>query len=275
MITKPTPKDIKIILFNLGKITVALGLFMIIPIITALIFKEWDPMCDFLIGMIVSFIIGLSLITFFKIDEDIRLLHGMVIAAVSWLVAMMLGAIPLYLSGHFTCLLDACFDSMSGFATTGLILIQDIDHLSNSHNMWRHLIMFIGGQGIVVVALAFLMSGASGAFRMYTGEARDEKILPNVVQTARFIWFVSIIYLILGTLALTAVAIFEGITPIKSILHGMWIFMAAFDTGGFAPQSQNILYYHSLPFEMVTIFIMLMGALNFNFTMPCGQETEK
>ncbi len=123
--------------------------------------------------------------------------------------------------------------------------------------------MFIGGQGIVVLALAFLMSGASGSFRMYVGEARDEKILPNVIQTARFIWFVSIVYLILGTISLATVAVFEGMPLIKSIFHGMWIFMAAFDTGGFAPQSQNILYYHSLPFEVVTIFIMLLGAINF------------
>lgn len=187
----------------------------------------------------------------------------MVVASVSWLVAMLLGAIPLYLSGHFNSFLDACFDAMSGFATTGLVLINDIDHLSYSHNMWRHLIMFIGGQGIVVIALAFLMSGAGGAFRMYVGEARDERILPNVIQTARFIWFVSIVYLILGTIALASVAVFEGMPPLKAFFHGMWIFMAAFNTGGFAPQSQNILYYHSLPFEIVTIFIMLLGAINF------------
>jgi trk system potassium uptake protein TrkH len=123
--------------------------------------------------------------------------------------------------------------------------------------------MFIGGQGIVIVALSFFVRGASGAFRMYVGEARDEKILPNVIHTARFIWLVSITYLILGTLSLGIVAILNGMKPINAFFHGACVFMAAFDTGGFAPQSQNILYYHSLPFEIITVIIMVLGAINF------------
>jgi len=126
----------------------------------------------------------------------------MIVVSLSWLVAMVLGAIPLYLSGHWKSFLDACFDAMSGFATTGLGLVQDLDHLSYAHNLWRHLTMFLGGQGIVVIALSFFVRGFSGAFKMYVGEARDEKIMPNVINTSRFIWLVSIVYLILGTLAL-------------------------------------------------------------------------
>jgi trk system potassium uptake protein TrkH len=263
MIGRPTLKDTKIILFSLGKIIFALGILMFIPLITALIFKEKEPIYDYLIGILVSFIVGIVLVMLFHTDDDLKWLHGMLVASMSWIIAMLLSAIPLYLSGHFSSFLDACFDTMSGFATTGLTLANNIDQFSYSHNMWRHFIMFIGGQGIVVLALAFLMGGASGSFRMYVGEARDEKILPNVIQTARFIWFVSIVYLILGTISLATVAVFEGMPLIKSIFHGMWIFMAAFDTGGFAPQSQNILYYHSLSFEVVTIFIMLLGAINF------------
>jgi trk system potassium uptake protein TrkH len=152
---------------------------------------------------------------------------------------------------------------MSGFATTGLALVQNLDHLSYAHNLWRHLIMFIGGQGIVIVALAFFVKGISGAFKMYVGEARDERVLPNVVHTARFIWLVSIVYLILGTLALGVTGILNGMKPFNAFFHGACVFMAAFDTGGFAPQSQNILYYHSLAFEMITITIMLLGAINF------------
>lgn len=123
--------------------------------------------------------------------------------------------------------------------------------------------MFIGGQGIVIVALAFLVKGASGAFKMYVGEARDERILPNVINTSRFIWLVSFAYLALGTVALGLTGILNGMKPVNAFFHGAWIFMAAFDTGGFAPQSQNILYYHSLPYEVITIVIMLLGAINF------------
>jgi trk system potassium uptake protein TrkH len=190
-------------------------------------------------------------------------MQGMIVVSLAWLVAMVLGAIPLYLSGHWKSYLDVCFDAMSGFATTGLTLVQDLDHLSYTHNIWRHLIMFIGGQGIVIVALSFFVKGFSGAFKMYVGEARDERVLPNVIHTARFIWLVSIVYLILGTIALGIVGILNGMKTINAFFHGACIFMAAFDTGGFAPQSQNILYYHSLPFEVITITIMILGAINF------------
>jgi trk system potassium uptake protein TrkH len=154
---------------------------------------------------------------------------------------------------------------MSGFTTTGLTLVQDLDHLSYTHNLWRHLGPFIGGQGIAIVALSFFVKGTSGAFKMYVGEAREERLLPNVINTARFIWLISIVYLILGTLALGAVGISIGMKSANAFFHGACVFMAGFDTAGFAPQSQNILYYHSLLFELVTIVIIIAGALNFNF----------
>ena len=190
-------------------------------------------------------------------------MQGMIVVSLSWVVAMILGAIPLYLSGHWKSFLDACFDTMSGFATTGLALVQNLDHLSYTHNLWRHLIMFLGGQGIVVIALSFFVRGFSGAFKMYVGEARDEKIMPNVINTSRFIWLVSIVYLILGTLALGITGILNGMKPLNAFFHGACIFMAAFDTGGFSPQSQNILYYHSFAFEVITVILMVLGALNF------------
>jgi trk system potassium uptake protein TrkH len=115
----------------------------------------------------------------------------------------------------------------------------------------------------VIIALSFFVRGVSGAFKMYVGEARDERILPNVINTARFIWLISIVYLILGTVALGIVGILNGMKVFNAFFHGACVFMAAFDTGGFAPQSQNILYYHSLPFELVTIVIIILGALNF------------
>jgi trk system potassium uptake protein TrkH len=83
---------------------------------------------------------------------------------------------------------------MSGFATTGLTLVQDLDHLSRSHNLWRHFASFIGGQGIAIIALSLFVRGTSGAFRMYVGEGRDERLVPNVVNTARFIWLISIVF---------------------------------------------------------------------------------
>jgi trk system potassium uptake protein len=263
MILKPRLEDLKIIGFYLGKIILGLAFTMAIPILTGLCFGELNPALDFLISIEISVFLGLLLIKACYTDKDLNWMQGMIVVSLSWVVAMFLGAIPLYLSGHWKSFLDACFDAMSGFATTGLTLVQDLDHMSYTHNLWRHLIMFLGGQGIVVIALSFFVRGFSGAFKMYVGEARDEKILPNVVHTSRFIWLVSIVYLMLGTIALGITGIFNGMKPLNSFFHGACIFMAAFDTGGFSPQSQNILYYHSMAYEVITIIIMVLGAINF------------
>jgi len=263
MIIRPNIADIKIIGYYLGKIILGLGFTMLVPIAMGFALGEINPAIDFFISIELSLILGSLLIKLCYTEKDLSWMEGMIVVSLSWLVAMVLGAIPLYLSGHWNSYLDACFDAMSGFATTGLALVQDLDHISFAHNLWRHLIMFIGGQGIVIVALAFFVKGVSGAFKMYVGEARDERVLPNVIHTARFIWLVSVVYLILGTTALGIVGTLNGMKPFNAFFHGACIFMAAFDTGGFAPQSQNILYYHSLPFEVVTITIMILGAINF------------
>jgi trk system potassium uptake protein TrkH len=263
MILKPTAGDVKGIGYYLGKIMLGFGLTMLVPLALALAIGEINPALDFAIAMAVAFIFSALLHQLCYTETDLNWMQGMIVAALSWLVAMGLGAIPLYLSGHWSSFLDACFDAMSGIATTGLTLVNDLDHASYAHNLWRHLIMFIGGQGIVVIALLFSIKGISGAFKMYVGEARDERVMPNIIDTARFIWLVSIVYLILGTLVLAAIGIANGMRGFNAFFHGACVFMAAFDTGGFSPQSQNILYYHSLPYEVATIFMMLLGAINF------------
>lgn len=264
MLIKPQVQDIKIVGYYLGKIIAGLSVLMSLPLFLGLFLLEFSPALDFSIAVATGLIISLILIQFCKTSADLNWMQGMLVVSLAWLCAMFLGAIPLFLSGHWHSYLDACFDAMSGFATTGLILVSDLDHLSLSCNFWRHLMMFIGGQGIVIVILSIMVRAGSGAFKMYISEGRDERILPNVIHTARFIWVVSMVYLILGTAALSLVQVFEGIAPGSALFQGVCLFMAAFDTGGFAPKSQNILYYHSVTLELITIIIMVLGALNFN-----------
>ncbi|MFH1875785.1 MAG: TrkH family potassium uptake protein [Candidatus Omnitrophota bacterium] len=263
MLLRPQIEDFKVVGEHLGKIIIGLALAMCLPLAVGACYREVNPLVDFVISILISFIVGIVLVTMCRTNREPRWMHGMAIASLAWIVAMLLGAIPLYLSRHWNSYLDACFEAMSGFATTGLTLAQDLDHLSYAHNFWRHLVMFIGGQGIIIVALAFLVRGSAGAFKIYVGEGREEKILPNVVSTARFIWIVSVTYLGLGTIALALVGRFEGMSWPGAFYHGACVFMTAFDTGGFTPQSQSILYYHSFPYEVATIVMMLLGAVNF------------
>lgn len=256
--------DLKIIAYYLGKIIIGVGALLGIPIVTGILLGEYEPLIDFLISFFVFMSIGYSLVwcgSGFK--GKFRWVHGLVIASLAWLVLMVLAALPYYLSGHFLSYLDAMFDVMSGFTTTGVVLIQDIDHISDSLNMWRHLLTFVGGQGMVVLALSFLITKGTGNVYMYIGEAKDERLLPNVTDTAKAIWVISLVYLVIGTVVLTLAGLGIGLDFRNSFLHGLWIFMAGWSTGGFAPHSQNVLYYHSTLYEVITIIFFVIGSFNF------------
>ncbi|MBI5440821.1 MAG: TrkH family potassium uptake protein [Deltaproteobacteria bacterium] len=236
---------------------------MAIPLVTSVVFGEWSAAVDFLIGIAACLVVGLGLEVLCQTTRDLLWMHGLVTAAFSWLVATVLGAIPHWLSGHFGSYLDALFDVMSGYTTTGLYLLQDLDHVGHGLNMYRLLLTFAGGQGIIVIALTFLVRGTAGAYKMYVGEGKDERLMPNVVQTARAIWLVSLGYLAVGSLALWITVMLLGQGPVRGFLHAVWFFMSAWSTGGFAPQSYNAIYYHSLAFEILTAVIFTVGSFNF------------
>ncbi len=246
MIIKPRRDDFLVIGLATGRVIVGVGLLFLVPLMTSVAYAEWNSAVDLLIGIGVCLVAGLTLMILCQTTRELTWSHGLVSAGLSWLLATVLAALPYWLSGHFGSYLDCVFDIMSGFTTTGLYLLQDLDHVSQGLNMWRHLLTYAGGQGIVVIALTFLFRGSAGAYTIYVGEGKDERLLPNVVRTARAIWIVSLTYLGLGTAALFAVALGLGQRIDRALLHALWVFMGGWSTGGFAPQSYNTLYYHSL-----------------------------
>ena len=262
----------------IGLILIGMGLVQYIPLITSVIYSEWDMALNFLISSSAALFVGGLVALMGKKSEHQKLgwNQGMVVAAGSWFLGMLLCALPHYLSGNYLSYLDSCFDVMSGLTTTGLVMIQDMDHLSNGLNMWRHLLTFIGGQGIVVLALSFLVKGTSGAYKMYVGEGKDERLMPNVVSTARYIWLISLIYLVVGTLVLWIAGMIAGLSAERAILHGLWVFMSAWSTGGFAPMSQSILYYHNTFYEIATMVFFIIGSFNFalHYAVLTGRRRE-
>lgn len=252
------------VLYYGGVVVSWLAGLMALPAATALIFAEWAILVDFSIGLGSALCVGFGLRLLGRRSErGLTWTQGFTAAAFSWVVCTLLAAVPYYLSGHWVSYLDAVFDVMSGFTTTGLVLVQDLDHVPYAVNMWRHLLTYVGGQGMVVLALTVLSKGLPGAFKLYVGEAKDERLLPSVGRTARAIWFISVVYLVLGTLCLGAAGLAVGLKPVRALLHGAWVFMGAWSTGGFAPQSQNINYYHSALYEILTIPFMVIGSFNF------------
>ena len=263
MIVRPRREDHLVIGKYTGKVIVGVGLLMVVPLAVSLVYAEWDTVLDFVISIAACLIFGFGVQLFCKTDRDLQWSHGLVVASGSWIIATVLGCLPHYLSGHEGSYLDAMFDVMSGYTTTGLYLLQDLDHVSNGLNMWRHLLTYAGGQGIVVIALTFLFKGTAGAYKVYVGEGKDERLLPNVVQTARAIWLVSLTWLVLGTSALFAAGWWLGQRADRAFLHALWVFMGAWSTGGFAPQSYNTMWFHSLLYEVIAVVIFIAGSFNF------------
>jgi trk system potassium uptake protein TrkH len=262
MLVRPSREDLHVIGFYLGRIFYVVAAFTVLPLLWALGGREWAPASSFVLTIGAFVLLGAVVASRPPRERALDWSHGMVVVALTWLVVPAVGSVPLALSGHFGGLLDAYFDAMSGLTTTGLSLVQDLDHLAPSLNFWRHLLHFLGGQGIIIAALSLFAGGAG--LTLYYGEAREERILPSVTSTARFIWGVSLVHLLFGVAALGTIAYFAlGFSPIRSLFHGLMIFFAGFDTGGFAPQSTSLGYYHSAIFEAGAAVMMVAGAMSF------------
>ncbi len=276
MIVRPRLEDHLVIGKYTGKVIIGVGLLMLVPLAVSIGFAEWDTAIDFIVAITACFVFGFGLQVICRTQKDLSWSHGLVVASGSWFFATALGALPHFLSGHSGTYLNAMFDVMSGYTTTGLYLLQDLDHISMGLNMWRHLLTYAGGQGIVVIALTFLFKGTAGAYKVYVGEGKDERLLPNVIQTARAIWLVSLTWLVVGTVFLGVRGMTLGQGPVRAFFHGLWVFMGAWSTGGFAPQSYNTFWFHDIGYEVICIVIMIAGSFNFalHWAMWTGKRDE-
>jgi len=276
VIVRPRKEDHLVIGKYTGKVIIGVGMLMVIPFVTSLAFAEWDTAVDFVVSIAACLVFGFGLQYVCRTAKDLSWSHGLVVASGSWFFATALGCLPHFLSGHSGTYLNSLFDVMSGYTTTGLYLLQDLDHVSMGLNMWRHLLTYAGGQGIVVIALTFLFKGTAGAYKVYVGEGKDERLLPNVIHTARAIWLVSLTWLGIGTLFLGVRGMMLGQGPVRAFFHGLWVFMGAWSTGGFAPQSYNTFWFHDIGYEVICIVIMIAGSFNFalHWAMWTGKRDE-
>ncbi|MDR1014462.1 MAG: hypothetical protein LBL86_05720 [Coriobacteriales bacterium] len=255
-------EDLGIIAHYLGAIVLLLGGIMLVPLAVSLLMGEWAVTGNYLVGVGCAATIG-GLLRMCRISPvTLERRQAIAITTLVWVVGAFVAAIPLWLSGHYGSFLDALFEGVSGFTSTGFSLCQDIDHLSTADNMWRFTLQFLGGQGVIVIALSLgLFTQVGSSF--YSAEGRGEYVLPNIKKTAQFIWQFSSIVVFCGTLLLFLVSLCLGIDPVRSVFHGLWLTIGAYDTGGFASQSLSLSYYHSWPLEVIAMVLMLMGAVNF------------
>ena len=129
--------------------------------------------------------------------------------------------------------------------------------------MWRFVMILLGGLGLVVVALSFGLFGKRSGASLFVSEGRSEHVVPNVVQTAQFIAKLSLGFILVATTVLAIMCAFAGMEAPRAVLNGLWLAISSFCTGGFSPMSASIMYYHSLPIEVVLMVLMIIGSVSF------------
>jgi trk system potassium uptake protein len=262
-ILRPGADDLKLIGFYLGKVLLGLGLVMLVPAVVALFAQEWNSASAFVVGASLCIIVGAVTDARWTTHRPLTWAHGMVIVALAWLIGAVFAAVPMYLSGRFSDPLAALFEAMSALTTTGMSVIHDLDHTPLSEDLYRHVLQIAGGLGIVIVVLSLFVAGGARITTLYVSEARDERVLPNVIRTARFIFLVAATFFVVGTTALFFALLFAGFSPGRALYHAVNLFFASFSTGGFSVMQSSMIYYHSATVEIVVLLLMIAGTISF------------
>ena len=255
--------DLRVIGHYLGTLSLVFGLLMLVPFATAVCYQEWQPAARYFFSAGLVMAIGAAL-RFLRVESGrLNRRQALAITGTAWLVLAFFASIPLYQSGHFLTYSDALFEAVSGLTTTGASVLTDMDHLSNADNMFRFIMHFLGGLGLIVVALTVGLLGRQSSASLYNSEARSEHVVPNVVQTARFILRITLIVVAAATMLIAIALLVIGMEPARAWIQAFWLSVSGFVTGGFAPMAQSVLYYHCAPLEFILMVLMIMGSISF------------
>ena len=243
----------------IGWLLIFEAIFFIIPLITAVVFLEKE-FFNFLICGAICVGIGLLCIWKKPKKDTIYAKEGLVIVALSWIVMSIFGCLPFFISGAIPSFIDALFETVSGFTTTGSTILsgEQIDALANSLHIWRTFTHWIGGMGVLVFIMAFLP--LSGARNMHLMKAESpgptvDKLVPKVKTTAKILY---IIYF-----GLTALQFIFLICGGVSAFEAINISFSVAGTGGFAIRGDSFASYSPYVQVVATIFMLLFG-VNFN-----------
>jgi trk system potassium uptake protein TrkH len=246
-----------IIRYILGQVLMIEALFLILPCIVALVYRESQGFC-YLITIGIALGLGV-LMTFVKPKNTIFYLkEGYVATALSWIVMSLLGCLPFWMSREIPSFTDALFETISGFTTTGASILGDVESLSRCNLFWRSFTHWIGGMGVLVFMLAIIpMSGGSNINLMRAESPGPSvgKLVPKIRYSARILYIIyigmtiaEIIFLLLGRMPL-----FDSVCTA----------LGTAGTGGFGIKNDSMAGYSVYIQWVVTIFMILFG-VNFN-----------
>ncbi|MGQ9760078.1 MAG: TrkH family potassium uptake protein [Candidatus Methanomethylicaceae archaeon] len=227
-----------------------MGIVILMPILPALLYAEYNIIPIFLIPAIFAISAGMLLNHKYPLKENLSIRATVVIASAGWLYVSMIGAIPYLCIGMVP--VDALFESISGFTTTGMTLMSSLEECSRSILFYRSLTQWVGGVGIILL-FTILLKGGMSTWRLYTLEGR-EKFTPSIKTSIRDIW---LIYAFLTGICAVALYI-SGMSPFDAINHAM----TALSTGGFSTKTSSVVEFNAIVKIILSVF-MILGATSF------------
>ncbi len=246
----------KTVFFTLGILQIILGLFMIIPLITQIIYKEIDS--GFISASIVCIVFGvLFYLSNLDHERKLNLPQAFVLTALSWITIAIFGSLPFIFSNIELNITDALFESMSGITTTGSTVILDLNNTPKGILIWRALLQWLGGIGIIVMAITLMPIMNVGGMQLFKISSNDnaEKVMPKTKEISlRLI----LIYTILTLICALFYKIF-GMNIFDSITHSM----TTIATGGFSNYNESIGYFDNPFIELTSIIFIILGSIPF------------
>ena len=245
----------KTVFFVVGILLLILGIFMMIPYGIQILYKENSN--SFFSSSIITIFIGiLTVLATLKRDNQLNLQQAFLFSTLAWISIAFFGSIPFFLSNLDLTFSEAFFESMSGITTTGSTVISNLDETPKSILIWRAIMQWLGGVGIIVMATTVLPLLKVGGMQVFkTDSSEPEKLLPKTIEVA------SVIILIYTTLTISCMAIYwlQGMTVFDSVAHAL----TTLATGGFSTHNESIGYFKSPGIEFTSIVFIILGSLPF------------
>lgn len=249
----------RMVFSTLGQLTISEALMMILPALISLIYGEMWVSASFLITAVIAAAIGSLLYFACRTDNKVIFAkEGFVIVALGWIFVSAIGALPFVISGDIPSYIDAFFETVSGFTTTGASILPNVEALSHGALFWRSFTHWVGGMGVLVFVMAIVPSVSDRSIHIMRAEMPGPivgKIVPRARQTARILY---IIYLAMTVIQILLLLI-GGMPLFDSVLHAF----GTAGTGGFGIKADSIASYSPYLQWVITIFMFLFG-VNFN-----------
>jgi len=246
----------KTVFFTLGILQIILGISMIFPIIIQIIFGELNS--SFISASLITIIFGtLFLLSNLDQDKKLNLQHAFLLTALSWISVAIFGSLPFIFSDLNLSITDSFFESMSGITTTGSTIITDLNSTPKAILLWRAILQWLGGIGIIVMAITLMPLMNVGGMQLLKISSTDgsEKILPKTKEISiRLI----IIYIALTFLCALFYKIF-GMKFFDSLTHSM----TTIATGGFSNYNDSIGHFNNFKIEMTSMIFIILGSIPF------------